>query len=535
MKDVTFGSEARDKMFVGIEKLAKAVGSTMGPKGRNVVLEKPYGTPVITNDGVTIARDIFFKDKLENMGAQLVKEAATKTNDVAGDGTSSSCVLAYAIIKEGLKNLAAGANPVGMKNGIDKAIKSVVEELAANTKQITTKEEVEQVATLSAQSEEVGKIIAEIMDTVGRDGVITVEEGQAFGLTKKVVEGMQFENGYISAYMITDTTRMEASYEDPYILVTDKNLTNIQELMPILKKILDSGKKEVLIICDNMDGDVLSTVTANKLRGVLNVVAVRAPAFGERKKEMFKDICAVTGATLIAAENGTKLETATLADLGGAKKIIVDKDNTTIVEGTGRKEDIEMRKEIIKSQLSMNQSDYDIQKLHERLAKLSGGVGVIMVGAATEVELQEKKHRIEDALSATRAAVDEGIVVGGGTALLRSIKCLDKVTGKNHDEEVGIDIVRNALSYPIKKIAENAGKQGDVIAEKVLEREEYNIGYNAATDQYEDLFEAGIIDPKKVTRSALQHAASVASMFLTTEAAVSEVPTEEDKKLPPMF
>lgn len=527
-KDVTFHDDAKQKMLKGVEILANAVRVTMGPKGRNVVLEKSYGAPTITNDGVTIAKEIELEDKLENMGAQLVKEVATKTNDIAGDGTTTATVLAHAIIKEGLRVVAAGANPMVIKNGIEKAVSAVVEQLVANAKPISSKEEIAQVATVSAQNAEVGTLIAEVMDLVGKDGVITVEEGQTFGLGKRVVEGMQFDNGYIAPYMVTDPASMEASYDDVRILLTDKKISTVQELLPLLEKVAASGQKNLVIIAEDVDGEALTTLILNKIRGTFNTLAIKAPGFGERRKEMLKDIAAVTGGTVISEEIGLKLETAELEHLGMARRVLSDKEHTTIVEGRGSKESIEQRISIIKAQMEHTSSDYDKEKLQERLAKLAGGVAIIEVGAATEVELKEKKHRIEDALSATRAAVEEGIIAGGGTALLKASRALKDVKAANHEEQVGIDIVRRALEYPARQIAENSGMEGSVIVEKVLAAEDINMGYDAYDDQMCDLVQKGIVDPTKVTRSALQNAASVAAMFLTTEAAVTDIPKKEE-------
>lgn len=527
-KKVHFSDEAVAKMLAGVETLANAVRVTMGPKGRNVVLQKSYGSPVITNDGVTIAKDIELEDPLENIGAQLVKEVATKTNDIAGDGTTTATVLAHAMIKEGLRVVAAGANPMVIKTGMEKAVHAVVEELTRNAKQVTTKEEIAQVATISAQNPEVGSLIAEVMDLVGKDGVITVEEGQTFGLSKRVVEGMQFDNGYIAPYMVTDTTRMEAEYENVRILIADKKISSVQELLPLLEKIAATGQKQLVIIAEDIEGEALTTLILNKIRGTFNTLAIKAPGFGDRRKEMLRDIAALTGGTVISEEVGHKLENTEIEHLGTAGKVISDKDNTTIIEGKGSKEAIEDRIHMIKAQMDNTSSEFDKEKLMERLAKMAGGVAIIEVGAATEVELKEKKHRIEDALSATRAAVEEGIVAGGGTALLKATKILADMKGSSHDEQVGIDIVKRALEYPTRQIAFNAGKEGSVIVEKVLNEPDQNMGYDAATDEMKDLIQAGIVDPKKVTRSALQNASSVAAMFLTTEAAIVEIPKKED-------
>ncbi|HCW32069.1 MAG: chaperonin GroEL, chaperonin GroEL [Candidatus Peregrinibacteria bacterium GW2011_GWE2_39_6] len=524
-KQIQFGDSARQRMMSGVKKLADAVRITMGPKGRNVVLDKKYGSPVITNDGVTIAKEIDLEDKYENMGVQLVKEVATKTNDVAGDGTTTATVLAYAFISEGLRNLAAGANPIHLKRGIDKAVKKIVEELNKIKKDISTPEEIAQVATISAQDPEVGKLISEVMEAVGNDGVITVEESQTFGLDKEVVEGMQFDNGYISPYMITDTSRMEAVYENVKILITDKKVSSVQTILPLLEKLAQSGKKELVIIAEDVDGEALATMVVNKLRGTFSMLAVKAPAFGDRRKEILKDIAALTGGTLISEEIGLSLENAELNHLGEARKLIASKDKTIIVEGKGTQVEIDARVAEIKVNIDNTTSDFDREKLMERLAKLSGGVGVIKVGAATEVELKEKKHRIEDALSATRAAVEEGIVAGGGTALLQAAKLLE--AGKSDsDEATGMSIVFKALQAPVFQIAENAGKEGAVIVDMVRNAKE-GIGYDAEEGQMVDMIKAGIVDPKKVTRSALENAASLAGIFLTMEAAVTDLPEKE--------
>lgn len=528
-KQVLFGDVARERMMAGVQKLADAVRITMGPKGRNVVLDKKYGSPVITNDGVTIAKEIEFTDHFENMGAQLVKEVATKTNDVAGDGTTTATVLAYAMIREGLRNLAAGANPIALKRGIDKAVKKIVDELEKVKKAISAKDEVAQVATISAQDPEVGKLISEVMEMVGNDGVITVEESQTFGLDKEVVEGMQFDNGYISPYMVTDPSRMEAVYENAKLLITDKKISSVQALLPLLEKIAQTGRKELVIIAEDVDGEALATMVVNKLRGTFSMLAVKAPAFGDRRKEILKDIAAVTGATVISEEIDLTLENADLNHLGEVRKIIATKDNTTLVEGKGDQKEIDARAAQIKVILENTTSDFDKEKLMERLAKLSGGVGVIKVGAATEVELKEKKHRIEDALSATRAAVEEGIVSGGGTVLLQASKVLEGVKGSD-DESTGMHIVYKALRAPVFQIAENAGKEGAVIVDMVYQAK-IGTGYDAEVGEMADMMQAGIVDPKKVTRFALQNAASLAGIFLTMEAGVSDIP-EEKKEMP---
>lgn len=526
-KQIKFSDDARQKLLSGVEQLAKAVKITLGPKGRNVVLGKSYGAPLVTNDGVTIAKEIELPDPYENMGAQMVKEVSTKTNDVAGDGTTTATLLTEAIIKEGLRNLTAGANPVHLKDGILKAVNKIKEALADMSVQVgDSKEKIAQVATISAQDEGVGKLIADIMEMVGNDGVIQVEESQAMGLEKEVVEGMQFDNGYLSAYFVTDPQRMEAVYEDAKILITDKKISSVQDLLPILEKVAQTGKKELVIIAEDVDGEALATLVLNKLRGVFSILAVKAPAFGDRRKEMLKDIAVLTGGTVITEEIGLSLENAELSHLGEARKIVADKDHTTIVEGRGDKHSIDARVAELKTLISQSTSDFDKEKLAERLAKLAGGVGVIKVGAATEIELKEKKHRIEDALNATRAAVEEGIVPGGGVALLLAGKALEHLKADNDDEATGIQIVKNVLSAPLMQIAENAGKEGAVVVDKVLNSKD-GVGYDAARDQYVDMVEEGIIDPKMVVRSAIENAASVASIFLTMECAVCDIPEEK--------
>jgi chaperonin GroEL len=532
-KDIQFAEDARKKLLKGVKKLSDAVRITMGPKGRNVVLDKKYGGPTITNDGVTIAKEIEFEDKFENIGAQIVKEAATKTNDIAGDGTTTATVLAAAMITEGIRNIEAGANPIQVKIGIEKAVRVSVEELEKVATPISSKEEISQVATISAQNKEVGDTIAETMDMVGKDGVITVEEGQTIGISKEVVEGMQFDNGYISPYMVSDPSRMEAVMDDPFILITDKKISSIQTILPLVEAMAQAGRKNLCIIAEDLDGDALTTLVLNKLRGTFNTIAIKAPAFGDRRKEILKDLAIVTGATFITEEVGLTLEKATIEDLGKARKVIVSKDNTTIVEGKGDQKKISDRVAEIKSAMEKTKSDYDREKLAERAAKLSGGVAILKVGAATEIELKEKKHRIEDALSATRAAVEEGIVAGGGTALLKISKVLQKLADEStsNDEKVGILIVKKALEAPVRQIAENAGLEGSVIVEKVLADNDPNMGYNVNDEKIENLVKAGIIDPKKVTRSALENAASVAAMLLTTEVAIADLP-EPEKPMP---
>lgn len=529
-KQIKFSDDARQRLLSGVRQLADAVRITMGPKGRNVVLDKKYGAPTITNDGVTIAKEVDLKDEFENMGAQLVKEVATKTNDVAGDGTTTATVLAYALISEGVRNVAAGANPMALKRGIEKAVAKVVDELAKIAKNISSKEEIAQVATISAQDAEVGKLIAEVMDTVGKDGVITVEESQTFGLSKEMVEGMQFDNGYISPYMVTDPSRMEAIYDNAKILITDKKIASVQEILPLLEKLAHSGTKELVIIAEDVEGEALATFVVNKLRGTFNILAVKAPAFGDRRKEMLKDIAVVTGGKVISEEVGLKLENVTVDDLGEARKVVADKEKTIIVEGKGNMKDIKARIAEIKATMEKTTSEFDKEKLQERLAKLAGGVAIIKVGAATEVELKEKKHRIEDALSATRAAVEEGIVPGGGTALLQAAKVLDHTSGDT-DEVTGMHIVRKALEAPVFQIALNAGSEGSVVVNEVR-KAKVGIGFDADHMEYVDMMKAGIVDPKKVTRSALQNAASIAAIFLTMEAAVTDI--KEEKPAPAM-
>jgi len=531
-KQIEYQEQARRKLKSGVDKLANAVKVTLGPKGRNVVLDKGFGSPTITNDGVSIAKEIELEDKIENLGAEIVKEVAEKTNDIAGDGTTTAVVLAQAIISEGLKNVTAGANPLALKKGIEKATEKVVAELKKMTKPVTTKEEMAQVATISAESTDLGNLIAEVMEEIGKDGVVTVEESKKFGIEKEIVKGLQFDRGYISPYMVTDAERMEAVYEEPYILVTDRKISTINEILPILEKLSQSGKRELVIIADEVEGEALATLVVNKLRGTFNSLAVKAPGFGDRKKEMLQDIAVVTGAQVISEEAGLKLENVELNMLGSARRVVSTKENTTIVEGKGEKKDIEARIEQIKRQIKDADSDFDREKLEERLAKLAGGVAVIKVGAATEVEQKAKQHKTEDALSATRAAVEEGIVPGGGVALLKAAEVLDEIESVN-DEKTGINILKRALEEPIRQIAKNAGLDGAVVVQKVKEGKD-NFGLNAATMEYEDLLKAGIVDPTKVVRSALQNAVSAASMFLTTECVVAEKPEEKESKTPPV-
>ena len=524
-KQIIFREDARYALERGVNALADAVKVTLGPKGRNVVLGKNYGSPLITNDGVTIARDIDLEDPAENMGAQLVKEVATKTNDVAGDGTTTACLLAQCIIREGLKNVTAGANPMVLKKGIDMAVAAAVAELKRNSKKVETRESIEQIASVSANDAEIGKLIADAMERVGNDGVITVEEGQGFETTQEVVEGMQFDRGYTSPYMVTDTDKMEAVLNDPYILMTDKKISNLAELLPLLEKIVQTGKP-LLIIAEDIDGEAQTALVLNKIRGTFSSVAVKSPGFGERRKAMLQDIAILTGGTLISEEVGLKLDAATLDMLGRARQIKVDKDNTTIIDGAGDANEIKERVAQLRRQADDTTSEFDKEKLIERLAKLAGGVAVIKVGAATETELKEKKLRIEDALAATRAAVEEGFVAGGGVALLQVQPAVCALSAEG-DVQTGINIIKKALEEPVKQIAYNAGQEGAVVVEKV-KASAVGIGFNAANEKYEDMIAAGIVDPAKVTRSALQNAASVASMLLTTEALVCDLPKKDD-------
>jgi chaperonin GroEL len=529
-KDIRFSDDARARIRKGVNVLADAVKVTIGPKGRNVVLEKSFGGPTITNDGVTIAKEIDLEDKFENVGAQLVKQVAEKTNDAAGDGTTTATILAQAIVNEGMRNVTAGANPMAIRRGIEKGTTAIVESLKKRAKTIRNKEETAQVASISANDPTIGALIAEVYDTVGRDGVITVEQSQTLGLEKEIVEGLQFDNGYVSAYFVTDSGRMEATLERPYILLTDKKISSVQEILPLLEQMAQTGKKDLLIIADSVEGEALATLIINKLRGILNVLAVKAPGFGDRRKEMLQDIATVTGGEVVSEDLGIKLENATVAMLGEARRVVADKDHTLIIEGKGDDKGIKERKEQIKVQIGKSTSDYDKEKLQERLAKLSGGVGVIKIGAASEVEQKEIQHRVEDAVEATKAALEEGIVAGGGVALVDSIKALDSVK-LAEDEKVGLAILRKALEVPLRQIAEIAGIDGAVVVEEVR-KAEAGVGYNAATGEYGDMIKMGIIDPLKVTRSALQNAASVAAMLLTTEAAVVDIP-EPKSAMPP--
>ncbi len=531
-KDVRFATDARARMLRGVEILADAVSVTLGPKGRNVVLDKSFGAPRITKDGVTVAKEVELADKFENMGAQMVREVASKTNDVAGDGTTTATVLAAAIVREGVKAVAAGMNPMDLKRGVDKAVAAVVEELKKHSKKITTPSETAQVGAIAANGEaEVGKMISEAMQKVGNEGVITVEEAKGIQTELDVVEGMQFDRGYVSPYFITNAEKMIAELDQPYLLIHEKKLSGLQPLLPLLESVVQSGRP-LLIIAEDVEGEALATLVVNKLRGGLKVAAVKAPGFGDRRKAMLEDIAVLTGGQVISEDLGIKLENVTLAMLGKAKKVIIEKENTTIVEGAGKKTDITGRCNQIRAQIEETTSDYDREKLQERLAKLAGGVAVIRVGGATEVEVKERKDRVDDAMHATRAAVEEGIVPGGGVALARSSLVLAKLKGDNDDQRFGIDIVRKAVQTPLRQIAENAGEDGAVIAGKVLDKgDEYNWGFDAQTGEFKDLVKAGIIDPTKVVRTALQDAASVAGLLITTEAMVAERP---EKKAPPM-
>ncbi len=530
-KQIIFADEARSKLLSGVRQLASTVCITLGPKGRNVGLDKKYGSAVITHDGVTIAKEIELKDPYENMGAQLVKEAATKTNDVAGDGTTTATLLAWKMIEGGIRNITAGANPMQLRTGMELAMLEVTRELEEMAVQIgDSKEKIAQVATVSAQNSEMGELIAEVLSMVGSDGVITVEEAQTMGLTKEVVEGMQFDNGYISAYFVTDPARMEASYDDAFILLTDKKITSIQDILPVIEKVLQSGKKELVIIAEDIEGEALATLVLNKLRGAFSVLAVKAPAFGERRKEILKDIAALTGGRVISEEVGLKIEEAGLGDLGRCTRVVADKEHTTIIGGKGNKEEIQSRISELKILIDKSKSDFDKDKFAERLAKLGGGIGVIKVGAATEIELKEKKHRLEDAVQATKAAVEEGIVPGGGVALLHALRGLeagDAAAKLSGDVKTGFELVKAALMEPLMRIVENAGQDGKVVIAKIMDGEA-GIGYNVMSGKYVDMVKDGIIDPKKVTRSALQNAVSIASTFLTMEAAIVELPEPKE-------
>jgi chaperonin GroEL len=526
-KEVKFASDARDRMLRGVDTLANAVKVTLGPKGRNVVIEKSFGAPRITKDGVTVAKEIELADKFENMGAQMLREVASKQNDKAGDGTTTATVLAQAIVREGSKAVAAGMNPMDVKRGIDLAVGAVVKDLEAHAKKVSANSEIAQVATISANGDaEVGRILAEAMEKVGNEGVITVEEAKSLETELETVEGMQFDRGYLSPYFVTNTEKLKVELDDPYILIHEKKLSNLQALVPVLEQVVQAGRP-LLIIAEDVEGEALATLVVNKLRGGLKVAAVKAPGFGDRRKAMLEDIAVLTAGNLVSEDLGIKLENVTIGMLGRAKKVVIDKDNTTIVDGAGAKADIDARVAQIRQQIEVTTSDYDREKLQERLAKLAGGVAVIRVGGATEVEVKEKKDRVDDALHATRAAVEEGILPGGGIALLRALKALDGLKAANDDQQSGIDIVRRALRAPARQIADNAGEDGAWIVGKLLESDDYNQGFNAATGEYQDLVKSGVIDPAKVVRTALQDAASVASLLITTEALVAELPKDE--------
>ena len=530
-KIIYYNEEARKKLKIGVDKLADAVKTTLGPKGRNVILDKGFGSPTITNDGVSIAKEIELEDKMENLGAEIVKDVASKANDAVGDGTTTATVLAQAIISEGMKNVAAGANPLALKKGIEKGTRSIVEELSKTAKTLSKRSEIAQVATIAAEDPEMGNLIAEVIDEVGKDGVVTIEESQTFGLQKEIVKGMQFDRGYISPYMVTNTDKMEAEYENPHIIITDKKISSINEIVPILEKISKTGKKELIIIADDVDGDALATLVVNKLRGNLNTLAVKAPGFGDAKKEILQDIATICGAQVISDEIGMKIEEAKLEMLGSARKVISNKENTTIVEGKAKKGEIEARVSQLKKMAENTSSDYDKEKIQERIAKLSGGVAIVKVGAVSEVEQKARQYKADDALAAARAAIEEGVVPGGGVALIRAIKSLDNLEVSDEDERTGINILKKALEAPIRQIAENAATDGSVVVQKVKEGEGA-FGFNAHKMVYEDLMKAGIIDPKKVVRVALENAASAAAMLLTTECAVVEKPEEKGKDIP---
>ena len=537
-KQLVFSEEARRSLQRGMDVLANAVVTTLGPKGRNVALDRKFGSPTITHDGVTVAKDVELEDSFENMGAQLLKEAATKTNDIAGDGTTTSTVLAHSIVTDGMKNLAAGFNPMLLKRGIEAATRAVADKISEQAIEVTTKEEIANVASISAQDRQIGELIADVMDKVGKDGVITVEESKGLEFETEYVEGMQFDRGYISPYFISDPEHMEASIDEPYILVYDKKISAAQDIVPLLEKLVQVGKRDLVIIAEDIDGEALATLVLNKLRGMLNVVAVKAPGFGDRRKAMLQDIAVLTGANVISEETGRKLESTTVNELGQAEKVVVTKEDTTVVGGKGEASQIKGRIEQIRVEIDQSTSDYDREKLQERLAKLSGGVAIIRVGAATETELKEKKHRVEDALSATRAAVEDGIVPGGGVALVNAMKALDDIKMDFEDEQVGVNIVRKALEVPLRKISQNAGKDGSVILESVRRKQQdeknINIGFNVISEQYVDMIKDGVIDPAKVTRGALENAASIAAMILTTEALITDLPEKDRPAAPPM-
>jgi len=530
-KQIKFDEQARRQLKKGVDKLANAVKVTLGPKGRNVVLDKGFGSPEITNDGVTIAKEVELENKFENIGAEIVKEVASKTNDLAGDGTTTATLLTQAIVTQGLKNVTAGANPLALKRGIEKGVKAIIEALKKMSKTVAGKAEIAQVATISAEDPEIGNLIAEAIQEIGREGVITVEESQTFGLSKETVKGMRFDKGYVSPYMITNTERMQAEFDDPYILITDKKISSIQEILPLLEKVTQSGKKDIVLIADEVDGDALATLVVNKLRGTFNALAIKAPGFGDRREEMLEDIAVLTGGQVISEKVGLKLENTEIKMLGNARRVIADKENTTIVEGKGNKSEIEARINQIKTELDRSDSDFDKEKLQERLAKLAGGVAVLKVGAVTESEQKYKQAKTEDALAATKAAVAEGIVPGGGVALIRAIKSLDDVKVKG-EAKIGLSILKRALEEPLRQIADNAGQDGSVVVDEV-KKKSGAYGYDAAKNKYRDLFEAGIIDPTKVVRSALENAASAASMLLTTECVITDLP-ENKESMPPM-
>ncbi|MCK1617394.1 chaperonin GroEL [Bradyrhizobium sp. 159] len=527
-KDVKFATEARERMLRGVDTLANAVKVTLGPKGRNVVIEKSFGAPRITKDGVTVAKEIELEDKFENMGAQMVREVASKTNDLAGDGTTTATVLAQAIVKEGAKAVAAGMNPMDLKRGIDLAVDAIVTDLKSHAKKVTSNDEIAQVGTISANGDtEIGRFLAEAMQKVGNEGVITVEEAKSLHTELEVVEGMQFDRGYVSPYFVTNPEKMRVELEDPYVLIHEKKLSGLQTMLPLLEQVVQSGKP-LLIIAEEVEGEALATLVVNRLRGGLKVAAVKAPGFGDRRKAMLEDIAILTGGTVISEDLGIKLENVSVKMLGRAKKVVIDKENTTIVDGAGAKKDIEARSQQIRTQIEETTSDYDREKLQERLAKLAGGVAVIRVGGATEVEVKERKDRVDDALHATRAAVEEGILPGGGVALLRSLKALEGVKTANADQKAGVDIVRRAIQVPARQIVQNAGEDGSVVVGKLLENQTYTWGFNAASGEYQDMVQAGVIDPAKVVRTALQDAASVASLLITTEALVADKPKKTE-------
>ena len=533
-KQLKYTDDARKAMKDGVDKLANAVKVTLGPKGRYVVLDKKFGSPTVTNDGVTIAKEIELEDPFENMGAQLVKEVASKTNDIAGDGTTTATVLAQTMIGEGLRNITSGANANHIKKGIDKAVAAVIEEIKKIAKKVSSKEEIAQIASISASNKEIGDLIANAMDKVGKDGVITVEEGKSADTTLDVVEGMQFDRGYSSPYFVTDAERMEGVLEDPYIIITDKKISSMQEILPLLEKVVQTGKG-FIIIAEDIEGEALATLVVNKIRGTLKVIAVKAPGFGDRRKDMLQDIAILTGGTVISEETGLKLDAATIEMLGQAKRVVVDKENTTIVSGLGDKKEIEQRIAQIRKQIEETKSDYDKEKLQERLAKLVGGVAVINVGAATEAEMKAKKFKVEDAMNATRAGVEEGIVAGGGVALLKAQAVLEGLKGGDSDEQTGINIVKKSLEGPIRQIIENAGIEASVIVDKIKNKKDASYGYDADSDEFVDMIKAGIVDPAKVTRTALQNAASIAGLVLTTEALVTDIPEKKDgPAMPPM-